>query len=283
MGENSAIEWTDHTFNPWVGCTKVSPGCDHCYAEKWAKRSGLVTWGEDRRRTSIANWLKPLKWNAAATNGARPRVFCASLGDVFDNEVPLEWRTALFRLIHDTPNLDWLLLTKRIGNVERALTVLGEQLPPNVWLGITVVNQDEADRDIPKLLRVPAAVRFLSCEPLLSHILLDHDWLTSEYFTHSEDCDDDLCALNGDEYSCVGKVVNQPAIDWVICGGESGSKARPMDPEWAQKLKEDCEAHSVPFFMKQGSQANWTDFKTFESFPDAVRLRQFPSSANSIT
>ncbi len=195
----TTIDWCDYTFNAWLGCTKVSPGCDHCYAEGWAKRSGLVTWGADRRRTSPANWRKPLRWNAEAAverlrnpHRPRPRVFCASLADVFDNDVPLEWRTDLFRLIYATPNLDWLLLTKRIGNVPRALTVLGDEgLPPNVWLGITVVNQEEADRDVPKLLRVPAATRFLSCEPLLELISLDHEWLVGEYFGHSEDCDDD--------------------------------------------------------------------------------------------
>jgi len=281
MAENSSIEWTDHTFNPWVGCTKISPGCDHCYAEGWAKRSGLVTWGADRRRTSAANWRKPLKWSSAAPdNGPRPRVFCASLADVFDNEVPQAWRDDLFDLILQTQRLDWLLLTKRIGNVERMLPPAWDGiLPQNVWLGISVVNQEEADRDIPKLLRVPAAVRFLSCEPLLSHILLDPDWLCREYFTHSEECDNDLCALNGDEYSCVGKVVQQPSVDWVIAGGESGPNARPMDPQWAEKLRVDCQTAGVAFFMKQGSQANWPNFKEFESFPEAIRVREWPRIA----
>ena len=285
MGENSNIEWTDHTFNPWVGCTKISPACDNCYAEGWAKRSGLVTWGGPRRRTSPANWSKPGKWQAAAReSGVRARVFCASLADVFDNEVPHAWRTDLFRVIHATPNLDWLLLTKRIGNVPSALTVLGDDaLPPNVWLGITVCNQEEADRDIPKLLRVPAAVRFLSCEPLISHILLDPDWLCSEYFTHSEGCDDDLCALNGDYHSCVGKVIEQPSLDWVIVGGESGHRARPMEADWAEKIRVDCQDAGVAFFMKQGSQANWHNFKDWDHFPGYLRVREWPISAVSIS
>src|SRR3546814_4489006 len=116
MGENSKIEWTDHTFNPWTGCTKVSPACDHCYAEGWSKRSGLVEWGhgKPRRLTSDANWRKPLKWNdEAARKGVRYRVFCASLADVFDAEVDDAWRDELFALIAMTPHLDWLLLTKR--------------------------------------------------------------------------------------------------------------------------------------------------------------------------
>lgn len=270
MGENSAIEWTTHTFNPWVGCTKVSPGCDHCYAEGWAKRSGLVTWGADRRRTSAANWRKPLKWDAeAVATATRPRVFCASLADVFDNEVPLEWRTDLFRLIYATPHLDWLLLTKRIGNVERALSVMGDaMLPPNVWLGITVVNQEEADRDIPKLLRAPAAVRFLSCEPLLEMVSLDHDWLVGEYFTHVESCNDDMCALNGDYHSCVGQVVQQPHVDWIIVGGESGGNAREMNPDWARLLREQCRDTDTAFFMKQMTKK--------AEIPADLLIREFP-------
>lgn len=298
MGENSSIEWTDHTFNPWVGCTKVGPGCDHCYAEGWAKRSGLVTWGADRRRTSPANWRKPLRWNAEAAvdllrnpQRPRPRVFCASLADVFDNEVDPEWRRDLFSMIAKTKNLDWLLLTKRIGNAAKMLDDISVTTPaldpqwwPNVWLGITVVNQEEADRDIPKLLSIPAAVRFLSCEPLISHILLDPDWLCSEYFTHSEDCENDLCALNGDYHSCAGKVVNQPSIDWVIVGGESGPHARPMEADWAEKIRVDCQDAGIAFFMKQGSQANWRDFKDWDQFPGYLQVREFPqSSALSIT
>lgn len=124
MGENSTIEWTDHTFNPWVGCQKVSPGCDHCYAEGWSKRSGMVQWGPhgERKRTSEANWRKPIKWAKAVGPGdKRPRVFCASLADVFDNRVPTQWRAELFNLIESTPGLDWLLLTKRPENIRKML------------------------------------------------------------------------------------------------------------------------------------------------------------------
>lgn len=193
MAANTKIEWTawvgpdgrsypGFSFNPWVGCTKVAPACDHCYAESWAKRSGMVVWGGKRRRTTESYWKNPRKWDAAArAAGARPRVFCASLADVFDNKVPESWRADLFRLIRETPHLDWLLLTKRIGIaaalIERALIdghLLTSREPawpwPNVWLGATVANQDEADRDIPKLLGIPAAIRFLSCEPMLGPI-----------------------------------------------------------------------------------------------------------------
>src|SRR5205814_2553649 len=127
MAQNSKIEWTDHTFNPWVGCTNVSPGCDHCYAESWSKRSGLVKWGNSpRRRTSEAYWRAPSKWQGGAAAfqakyGRRQRVFCASLADVFDNKAESEWRSDLFKLIAATPSLDWLLLTKRPQNIKKML------------------------------------------------------------------------------------------------------------------------------------------------------------------
>jgi len=276
MGENSAIEWTNHTFNPWVGCTKISPGCDHCYAEGWAKRSGMVEWGGSRVRTSIANWNKPLKWNRdAAATGIRRRVFCASLADVFDNEADSLWRVDLMRLIEHTPHLDWLLLTKRIGNVAGMMHNWHESnWPRNVWLGITVVNQEEADRDIPKLLRIPAAVHFLSIEPMLSMISLDAEqWLVPEYFGHAADCHDPLCALNGDMYSCAGEVIQQPSIDWIICGGESGSHAREMNPDWARYLREQCKDTGTAFFMKQMTGK--------AEIPADLLVREFPTPPTS--
>ena len=148
MGQTK-IEWCDYSFNPWVGCTKVSPGCDHCYAEGWAKRTGQSSlWNGDRRRTSETNWRQPLKWNkAAASDGRRRRVFCASVADVFDNQVPEQWREDLFKLIAATPDLDWLLLTKRPQNIQRFLP-WGPSAAPwrNVWLGTTVENQEEMAR-----------------------------------------------------------------------------------------------------------------------------------------
>ncbi|MBP7572585.1 MAG: phage Gp37/Gp68 family protein [Rhodoferax sp.] len=270
MSKNTKIEWAHDTFNPWVGCTKISPACDHCYAEGWAKRSGQVVWGKDRKRTSIANWKLPLKWDKEAqAAGVRRKVFCASLADVFDNAVPQEWRNDLFRLISETQNLDWLLLTKRIGNVLDMLDEALLQEPrlrngacrfaswpwPNVWLGATICNQIEADRDIPKLLSLPATKRFLSMEPLLGPVdlsMIQHtvgygcgpctgcgsavyiDALTGSYF----------CAA-----SCDGPV--RPAIDWVIVGGESGPGARPMHPDWARSLRDQCLAAGVPFLFKQ--------------------------------
>ncbi|PVX75594.1 phage Gp37/Gp68 family protein [Paraburkholderia unamae] len=248
MSENSKIEWTDHTFNPWEGCQKVGPGCDHCYAETRNARFGggvAVNWGPGapRRRTSAANWRKPLQWNRDGTfyaiHGRRQRVFCASLADVFDNEVDLLWRRDLFQLIAATPNLDWLLLTKRIGNVPTMLRHIGiEQLPENVWLGATVVNQAEADRDIPKLLAVPARVRFLSMEPLLGPVDLERP-------APGPDIDQ-----GAGEQICQPWMI-QSGIDWVIVGGESGPGARPMSIQWARELRDQCAAASVPFLFKQ--------------------------------
>jgi protein gp37 len=264
VSENSKIEWTDHTFNPWEGCQKVGPGCDHCYAETRNARYGggvAVNWGPGapRRRTSEANWRKPLAWNRSADafyseHGRRQRVFCASLADVFDNEVEPAWRADLFALIAATPNLDWLLLTKRIGNAEPMIDealktlwnttgALGPSRWPwaNVWLGATVVNQAEADRDIPKLLATPASLRFLSIEPMLGPISLR--WLAAfpeNAPTTAQKPGDDTDHLDG-----------LRRLDWVIAGGESGPGARPAHPEWFSALRDQCEQARVPYLFKQ--------------------------------
>lgn len=269
----TSIEWTrgpngeqGFSFNPWTGCTKVGPGCDHCYAEGWAKRSGLVQWGPgaERRRTSEANWRQPVKWNAEAERlGVRYRVFCASLADVFDNAVPVEWRRDLFDLIERTPHLDWLLVTKRIGNAKAMMADAlhlnpdalsnGQIWPlPNVWLGITVVNQEEADRDIPKLLQTPAAVRFLSMEPLLGPVDLRQAHITR---------------------TRLPEWPSPTRVDWVIVGGESGPKARPMHPQWARDIRDQCAAAGVPFLFKQ-----WGEWETAYQRSDGTPVfRQFES------
>lgn len=266
MSENTKIEWATHTFNPWEGCQKVGPGCDNCYAESRNARFGggtAVNWGQGapRRRTSAANWRKPLAWNANhdayfAEHGHRQRVFCSSLADVFDNAVDAQWRADLFTLIWATPHLDWLLLTKRIGNVrpmlkalrhssDEDLTLLDMMPLPNVWLGATIVSQEEADRDIPKLLAVPAIKRFLSMEPLLGRVDLTRIPIGGS--GHHEF--DPIITAN---------VLNRaeaypplPQVDWVIVGGESGSSARPMHPDWASSLRDQCEAAGTPFLFKQ--------------------------------
>ena len=225
MAETTNIAWTDSTMNPWIGCSKVSPGCDHCYAEGEAKRRGWAQWGpgEPRMLTSDNYWKQPLIWDRKAkAAGRRHRVFCASLADVFDNEVPQEWRVRLLNLIDATPNLTWLLLTKRIGN---AAKMLPRDPLPNIWLGTSVVNQEEADRDIPKLRDTPAEVRFISYEPALGAVDFT-PWLPNP------------------PYEPLG-------IDWIIAGGESGRGARPMHPNWARSVRDQCKAAGVPFFFKQ--------------------------------
>jgi protein gp37 len=258
VAENSKIEWTDHTFNPWVGCTKVSPACDHCYAEGWAKRTGQAgLWNGERRRTSAANWRLPYKWNnAAPLSGPRPRVFCASLADVFDNQAAPEWRRDLWWLIRETPNLDWLLLTKRPQNIVKMLPDNWGEGYPNVWLGTTVENQTEADRRIVALLEVPAVIHFLSCEPLLGPLDLN-----------SVECGFGTIDALDHEIA--------PGIDWVIVGGESGPGARPFEERWAQQLKRQCEDALVPFFMKQMSGVR----KPLPPIPQHLMLRQFPAEA----
>ena len=223
MAENSKIEWTDHTFNPWIGCQKVSPGCDNCYAEALMdKRYHKVEWGPhgERKRTSEANWKMPLRWaKAARAAGTRPRVFCSSLADVFDNQVDPSWRIDLFDLISETEELDWLLLTKRPENVAKMLPTNWNVADyHNVWLGTTCEDQANYDRRWAIMRDIPAMVHFISYEPAIGPLRLH----------------------NGPD---------QP--DWLICGGESGHGARMMDPNWAAAIKHDCEAAGVYFFMKQ--------------------------------
>jgi len=295
LGANTKIEWADHTFNPWRGCTKVSEACRNCYAEKQAKRNPntLGIWGPEGTRVVAAEaaWKKPLKWDREAKSaGVRRRVFCASMADVFEDwqgpmhdscgnrlheitdgrpglvggttksthwysespcdDDPEPWltmtdvRRRLFELIDATPNLDWLLLTKRPENIAAMMPVrykfdedasrdVGAMIDTpvvrhNVWLGTTVENQQAADERIPHLLRVPARVRFLSCEPMLGPINLS-------------------------PYVSDGKVKISQGIDcdWVIAGGESGPHARPMHPDWVRSLRDQCVAAGVPFHFKQ--------------------------------
>lgn len=220
MAHNSRIEWTHHTFNPWWGCTKVSPGCDYCYAETWARRTGHTIWGhrQPRRQLSEGYWQQPLLWDREAQKRRRrARVFCASMADVFEWRAELNpLRERLWRLIEDTPHLDWLLLTKRPHLVSRLAP--WSDWPVNVWLGTTAEDQRWAQKRVPHLAQVPAKTRFLSCEPLLGHIDLT-EWRDS--------------------------------IDWVIAGGESGARARPSDPAWFRSLLSQCRELGIPFHFKQ--------------------------------
>ena len=245
MGENSRIEWTTHTFNPWIGCTKISPACAGCYAENMMDhRYGRVRWGagEDRQRTSPANWRKPVAWNKAAVG--RTFVFCASLADVFDNEVEPMWRRDLFELIEATPKLTWLLLTKRIGNVLKMTDPLrgNPLLPRNAAVGATIANQEEYDRDRMKLADVKRicepAFTFASLEPLLGLVILDKN-----------------------------------APDWIIVGGETDQgahKARYADPAWFRSLRDQSARFGRAFFMKQMTKK--------APIPADLMVRQFPQA-----
>lgn len=239
MSANTSIEWTDHTFNPWWGCAKVSPGCVHCYAETWAKRTGHGgTWGAkgERRKFGEKHWAEPLKWNRQAeAEGRSQRVFCASMADVFEDHPALpEERERLWRLIEDTPHLDWQLLTKRPENIARMIPPSWLEEPrENVWYGTSVATQEWADKRIPVLLHTPAAVRFISAEPLLGPVDLGY----------REPCDHP-------RRPCLD-IGCWRALDWVICGGESGPGARPMHPDWARSLRDQCVAAGVPYFFKQ--------------------------------
>jgi protein gp37 len=310
--KDSKIEWCDHTFNPWEGCTKVSPGCANCYAENRNARFGKGTaanWGKGapRRRTSVQNWAQPLKWNHsrvciscghavggvaawcpecfAETGFRRPRVFCASLADWLDDEVPLGWLQDLLRLIHDTPHLDWLLLTKRPENFTDRMWdayesfhkaseimdddaddyshVMDEWLwqwlhnknsPANVWIGTTVEDQARADERIPALLRIPARVRFLSCEPLLGPV----DLLRVDAAGFGGNKGHKIDVIRKGFWSERFGFVNHTdmhgefgPLHWVIGGGESGPKARAMHPEWMRSLRNQCADAGVPFLFKQ--------------------------------
>ena len=256
MAENSKIEWTHHTFNPWTGCTAISPACDHCYAEGWAKRSGHVQWGPHGERRRTKTWGNPVKWNKKAGElGVRFRVFCASLADVFDNHKSIEdsWRRDLWTMIEDTPNLDWLLLTKRPQNIQRFIPAKWreEGWPDNVWLGTTVENQDEAEKRIPHLLRLNAKVRFLSCEPLVGPLDLRNIKLSgrdAEYW---------LDALGGTH----SERAVPPTLHWIISGGESGNNYRESNPNWFRSLRDQCAATNVPFLFKQWDGRTQSEIK----------------------
>lgn len=283
MGEVTGIAWCDSTFNPWIGCSRVSPGCVNCYAEqqntfrRWtvgpkteSTPADEKLWGPGapRKRTSVAYWRKPYAWNAAAKaehevnpEGRRPRVFCASLADVFDAEVPLQWRLDLFTLIRATPYLDWLILTKRPALArafftgEQALSWMshptggtpaylaymgppGSQPLANLWLGTTVENNAVAEERIEQLIRTPAAVRFLSIEPQLEDIELGLLGIVPRSW--------------GLGYNPVAQF-----IQWVITGGESGAHARPYDTAWARSIIKQCRHGGgiAPFVKQLGAAA----------------------------
>jgi protein gp37 len=227
VAERSAIEWTDATFNPWWGCVRVSPACARCYADTWARRFGLELWAEDgaRRFFGDDHWRKPRSWNRAAGQARVPlKVFCASMADVFEQHAALEaWRERLWSLIDETPWLQWQLLTKRPENVA-AMVPWRDAWPSNVWIGASIENSRFTFRaDI--LRELPAAVRFVSAEPLLASLF-----------------------ENGRRHH---RPLELDGIAWVIAGGESGRGARPMNEAWARELRDATRDADIAFFLKQ--------------------------------
>jgi protein gp37 len=262
MGENSGIQWTTHTMNPWLGCERISAECDHCYAERGSKRlaaqHGLKLWddGSTRYVTSESYWKQPLRWNRAAeAAGERARVFCASYSDVFEDRAELrDVRNRLFLLIDKTPWLDWLLLTKRPENmVPLTPRAWRTRWPANIWAGTTVGVASSLHR-VRELEQVPAVIRFLSMEPLLELVIPD---LT--------------------------------AIDWAIVGGESGPKARPFDIVWARQLRYACEDAGTAYFFKQAGSKPFEGSQplllkdshggNLDEIPEDLCIREFPKPA----
>ncbi|TAK96483.1 MAG: DUF5131 family protein [Verrucomicrobia bacterium] len=248
MAKTTSIAWTDHTWSPWEGCTKISPACDHCYAARmngWLKAGENWGPGAPRFEYSDEHWKKPGRWAAKAMrDGTRPKVF-PSVCDPFDNEVRPELRAQFFDLIYATQPLTWLLLTKRIGNVPSMLVGPGMpgRMPSNVWLGATLANREEMLRDGPKLKAVSATVRFWSVEPMLGDL---------------------------------GEIPRELLPDWVICGGESGPGARRVWRAWIDSLRDQCAAAGVPFFFKQWGGRN-ADAGGCEL--DGAEVKEWPRAA----
>lgn len=244
--KDTKIQWATHTFNPWWGCVRVSPGCENCYAETFSHRLGKDIWGATAQRQlfGVKHWNEPLKWNRAAkAAGERHRVFCASMADVCeihrDPEVQAQLDAArrnLAAVITLTDHLDWLLLTKRPDNFRKVFpkSLFGGEYPKNIWPGTTAEDQRRLDERAPHLLDLHEfPVRFLSCEPLLSGIDLS------------------FVLDNGYESNGPAGWVSHPSVNWVIVGAESGGGAREFKIEWAQSIRRQCEEYGAAMFMKQ--------------------------------
>lgn len=305
MGASTNIAWADATFNPWIGCTKVSAGCKHCYAEALATRTKFAQWGDqaERRVTSASNWLEPLAWNRKAptyegkAGRGRLLVFVASMADVFEDRRDLdEPRAWLFELIERTPALTWLLLTKRPENIRKLAPKSWRRAwPANAWAGTTAEDQETLVVRSLQLMSVPCDVRFLSCEPLIECVDLDFPWC--DYCdtrpTAEGECGEPWCAECDQE--CVCGVLDpcadhvQRGINWVIVGGESGPGARPFDLSWARGVVAKCAEDGVPCFVKQlgsnpvGDRAIKLRSRAGEDpseWPEELRVRQWPTGRN---
>ena len=299
MGEVTGISWADHTFSPWWGCVKVSPGCKNCYAAEFAGRHGQGWTPTSERRFVGPAWNNPPRWNRAAQKAGRPAfVFCASMADVFEDvpehvrEQTAAARVRLWALIRDTPWLVWLLLTKRPERVLQTVPIswlmesepaLGDGWPHNVWIGCTVEDQEHANKRLPHLLKVPARYRFVSYEPALGPVdlrqLNDGSWFDSEGADRYD-------ALKGRSWWSNGDVGigGGPTVDWVIIGGESGSKARPFRAEWARDAIRQCKEAGVAPWMKQLGDASDLPKTAHHGadpaeWPEDLRVQERPAPA----
>jgi protein gp37 len=310
MGKNTGISWCDHTFNPWWGCVKVSEGCQRCYAETFAKRMGMGLWGagSERRLFGAKHWDEPLKWDKAAKrDGVRRRVFCASMADVFEDGRGdiIDARLKLWELIEATPNLEWLILTKRPERIEwivpQRWVAKGGQ--DNVRIGTTIELQRWAKPRLEALLRWPGK-NFISVEPMLEPISLARELVPQECDWDQVNAIPDVsepeefieeCEAECDWVNCGNDLVENPewrewktwrerraklfamgrGIDWVIIGGESGAGARLMEMWWATSLVMECELAGVPVFVKQlGGHPDKRD--VVERWPAELQRREFP-------
>lgn len=257
MGRDSAIAWTHHTFNPWWGCTKVSPGCTNCYAEAWDKRTGGNHWRGAHRFFGEKHWREPLKWNRDAKElGVRRRVFCASMADVFEDAPGLkEQRARLWKLIEATPYLDWLLLTKRPENA-RGMSGWLKRWPDHVWFGVSVESQEFIEARVACILNdVPARVRFVSAEPLLGPL--------------------DFTVRDGglDDAQARAACGLRPYLDWIIVGGESGPSARPCNVAWIRSIVAQCRAAGTTVFVKQMGAMPACDIDELDRWPFTSRAK----------
>lgn len=310
MSENTKIEWADHSWSPWRGCTKVSPGCQNCYAETLSRRnpSVLGNWGKGAQRVLAKNWSDPAKWNSRTEPGDQfPKVF-PSLCDWLDDEVPIAWTARFLHLVYKTPYLDWLLLTKRPENWDRRLLEAAQELsdhspaashwialwrrgqaPRNVWFGVSVEDQPRTSR-IKHAIRIPAAVRWVSAEPLIAPV----DF-TNVYFDDTKATEN---VLNNRVSEFAAKTLGPTPlnrIDWIVVGGESGPKARGCNVSWVREIVLQGKAWGVPVFVKQlgakpcvthkhGSTVPPDDFRAFShpkagdpsEWPEDLRVREYP-------
>jgi protein gp37 len=302
MGEKTKIPWCHHTFNPWWGCTKVSAGCDHCYAERLAVRYGFQLWGTEapRRTFSEKHWREPLKWNADAANaGERRRVFCGSMCDLFEARAELDHLLAnVLGLIHQTPQLDWLLLTKRPElfearmsaaascggeNGELAKGWAGGEAIPNVWMLTTVENETVARGRVDALLKIPSAIHGISAEPLLSPF--DVPWFPSVCPVCCRSTGMSVVGARGspDEPfswfcrrpACARTAPPLPKVDWLIIGCESGPWRRRCEKTWVRNLVAQAGHAGVPTFVKQ-LEINGRIETDRRRWPEDLRIQEFP-------